>query len=1214
MKLDKLTLVNWGQLPPGDYEFGNMTLLTGPTGAGKSTMLDGLQTVMTASYQGIVSYNPGQDEVQAGQRKGKSKRTLESFICGAEYSRFSRPDGAHGYIAAVFRPGPNEEGAKPFTALVAASARVDGSGERRAAKLERLELVIVDEEALCLQDFLVSDEAQEWVAVDDIVKRLKAKYRKVTSYSGHKRDYLCALYGRFRGRVSVNWDETQNAAKAWCQSIAYKAIGSVHDLVRDEILEFDGKQLQESIGRISDLMQQVTNLREEGARIAATVERLRELKAAVADTTSEFEEQVQYDLLAAKAHLQDDEARIAAEKEKVADDRALVTRSLAGRKSEQSLYDSVDRSRIELKAKLSGIAAHGMKERLEESLARATATASKTLEGLQTSLLAAARLENTAKSILGKAIPSECSQLKTAVAALAQSLSSTELGRLSDLRAAVQDAQADTPLVPSKLLSLSRGFEGAHEGLAELHSALVGPSASVSTAIAAESATLDSRIVSTRASVTELAARKARLAGGGANYPRDVAVARDRIRDMFPEAGVQVLCDLVEPKSEQWQPAIEGYLAGARFNLIVKPEWEARTIDYLQSVNSRAKVIQGKHCLARADANRVSRDSIIHELHTDHPIAKAYLIDQFGSVVKVATTEQLRTTDRGLMLTGQGSGARTMFTGETRELVFGKAARAKALQSAEAELAATEVVLSSLLELQKQLEGIRGTLGALREPSFDAQPLEGAANELDHATRALAQLDLTEVQELEAQLLALEAQLRDHRFNIDAHNRTITQAETRVVESQKNIQALDARRADRVLAQDVQLRRLVQLCEVNPKRTFSVMVSEVDALLASNTLSLSAIDSRRERLKSAPANRLGDVRELLAEYNIKAKPEERFRTVLPHLHEAHSFDPCYGPLVELERAVSELHGNMEAVGLYSNRAELEKAESSFHDVFTKQFCVEIKTKVDDGVRTLRQLNTELRNLKFGTDQFRIDWSKWEPEFEEYYDFFKAVAEMADSPETVDLFGQAELSPKHVAVRDRLAALLLDKDQERAGRELLRIADYRNYRRYEIWNESESGGRIALSTWGTGSGGQLETPAYIVRAAVVTNRMRLFDKGASLRLLVNDESFSKMDETRARAVLRYLRDTLGLQLISAMPTRNAGALRPEFDREYSYSRLTVDGNGELDFYLEPDERIFRKDKMRELWEAQRLHARDQAKLEFDRAEPAEASPSTTEVLA
>lgn len=1210
MKLDKLILANWGQLPYGEYEFSNMTLLTGPTGAGKSTMLDALQTVMTAAYQGIVAYNPGQEEVQANQRRGKSKRTLESFVCGAEYSRFSRPDGAHGYVAAVFRPGPAETSAKPFTALVAASARVDGTGERRSAKLERLELIIVDEEALAIGDFLRDAESNEWVAVDDIFKRLKARYRRVTSYDGTKKDYLCALYGRFRGRTSVTWDETQNAAKAWSQSIAYKPIGSVHDLVRDDILEFDGKQLQESISRISDLMKQVTNLREEGARIAATVARLNELKTVIASTTSAFEDQVQYDLLAAKMHLRDDDSRIAQERKKIAEDTEIAERSGKAKETQVALRRSADQSRIELKVKLGGIEAHGAKERLEEKLKVSSQVAKDTLDTLMKGLLAAGRLENSARQLIGKAIPEQFPTLSAAVEALAGAFAATELDSLATLHDAVLDASRGEELVAIKLLQLVSAFEGANEGLAEVHAALVGPTDSVSTAIAAESATLDARIGRDESAVRDLANRKQRLAAGASDYPRETNYAVERIRQEFPEASVQVLCDLVEPKSEEWQPAIESYLDYARFNLIVKPEWEARTIDFLQTLQSKAKVIQGRHCLDKADPSRVHRESIIHELHTGHPIAKAYLIEQYGTVVKVESSQQLRTTARGLTKDGKGSGSRTMFIGEKRDLVFGRAARERALKETTTQLEAAEAALGQLKGLKKLLIDQRSTLSLLREPSFNAQPLQAAATDMDHARRALGQLDLTEVLALEAALKAIEEQIAEHDSRIVAADKAITLADERTGKSEELIRTIQARRGDRLQDLELQIRRLKSLCEANPERTYTVLAAQVEELLASGTLNMVDVNSRRDRLKSLPAGRLGEVRELLTDYNAKAKSEERFQVALPHLHDDASFDPCYGPLATLGRAVTGLHSDLEGIGLYNNRNEVEKAERSFHDVFTKQFCVEIKTKVDDGVRTLRQLNAELQNLKFGTDRFSIDWSKWEPEFEEYYGFFKAVTELADSPETVDLFGDTELSEKHVAVRKRIVDLLLDKDQTRASTELQRIADYRNYRRYEIWNESDSGGRIALSTWGTGSGGQLETPAYIVRAAVVTNRMKLFDKSASLKLLVSDESFSKMDEARAAAVLRYLRDNLDLQVVSAMPTKNASALRPEFGREYSYSRANVEKNGELDFVLECDERIHKTDRMRELWDAQRAQAREQARLEFEEKEPmAAAQPAT-----
>ena len=1205
MKLDRLILVNWGQLRPGDYEMSNMTLLTGPTGVGKSTMLDGLQTVMTAAYQGIVAYNPGQDEVQQNQRRGKTKRTLESFICGAEVSLFSRKDGAQGYMAAVFRPGLHDGDAKPFTAVVAAAARVDTAGDRREPKLERLELLIVDDAILSVDDFLKDADQNEWVPVEGLYKRLKGKFPAVTSFNAHKRDYLCALYGRFRGRKSIAWDEAQNAAKAWTQSIAYKPIGSVHELVREDILEFDTKLLQEGISRIGDLMRQVTSLRQEGQRIQSTVARLSELKALIGGTAQAFEEQVQYDLLLAKMQLAADQALIADQSLAIAKDEALIEQSRQKVETETLLKKNVDKSRIEVAAKLRGIAAHGEKARLEETLTRATADAKKTLEHLTRGLYSAAQLTNVAQVLAGKAVPEQFPRLKASVEAVARAMQQLSIERLDSLRSAVTTASEDEALVVAKLLMLPPAFEGASGGLAAVHEALVGPADSVSMAIASEEATLLDHVRSAKSAVQDLAAKKQRLASGASNYRRDTVLALQRIREELPGANVEVLCDLVSPISEEWQPAIEGYLKDARFNLIVKPEFEERTINYLRSVGLRSSVVQGKRCMDKADASRLPRDSLVHELRTEHPIARAYLVEQWGSAVKVESVAQLRSTPRGVTKDGKGAGSRTMYVCEARELVFGRKARERALKEVTRQLEAAEDEVRRLDDLAKMLGEARHLLRDLKTPGFDAQPLTEAATDIDHSRRSLEQLDLTEVTALEARLAELNEVLAHHQDAIEAAQKEETLAGQRIKLAQNSIAAVTARLDSRFVARESQIQRLKHLCDANAEKTYTVMSQQVEELMTSGAMDIGAVQGKVNVARVKPEQLLGEVREALADYNAAVRAEERFQAAIPHLHNATMFDPYYGPLVVLGRSVNLLHADLQGIGLYHNREEVEKAERSFHDVFTKQFCVEIKTKVEDGVKTLRQLNLELQKLKFGTDRFTIDWSKWEPEFQDYYSFFGAVAELADSPETVDLFGDTELSPKHVEVRDRLVKLLLDPDQDRAGRELLRIADYRNYRRYEIWNESDSGGRIALSTWGTGSGGQLETPAYIVRAAVVTNRMKLFDKGPSLRLLVSDESFSKMDETRARAVLCYLRDNLDLQVVSAMPTRSAGGLRPEFDREYSYSRVNVEENGELDFVLEYDERVFKKDRMRVLWEEQRAATREQARLVFESNEAATA---------
>lgn len=145
---------------------------------------------------------------------------------------------------------------------------------------------------------------------------------------------------------------------------------------------------------------------------------------------------------------------------------------------------------------------------------------------------------------------------------------------------------------------------------------------------------------------------------------------------------------------------------------------------------------------------------------------------------------------------------------------------------------------------------------------------------------------------------------------------------------------------------------------------------------------------------------------------------------------------------------------------------------------------------------------------------------------------------------------------------------------RALKELQRIADYHNYRRHEIWKDSGNSSRVALSEWDTGSGGQLDTPAYTVRAAVVTNRLKHFDKGINLKLLVNDETFAKMDERLAHDVIR---DGLDIQLICAMPAKRASAIKSEFTKEWSC--LRPEGNGEVDFVSKSDERDLYPDKLR-----------------------------------
>lgn len=1213
MKLDRLVFVNWGHMASGTYEMGNLTLLTGPTGAGKSTMLDAMQVVLTAANRNIMNLNPGQDETgQGGAPREKTRRSVEGYLVGAEKNLFARPDGAHGYIAAVFQPDAGEHQCQTFTALVAASARVDGIGDSRQPKLESFSLYLVDA-AVVQEDFLASIEAGQVVSVEHIHRGLKLKY-KVHEFNDRKADYLSALYGRFRGRSTVTKDEAVLAAKAWVQSVAYRKIGAVHALVRDEILDMDQKQLQGDIERISGLMKDVATLRHEGARLHENSQRLDKLLDWLGQTASAHEEHVVHDAYAARLSLEADKSeeyrqhlRVdQAEKDKKTRFEASTARK--DRKKE------LDADRTNLAARMLGVPAQQQKVTLEARINAASIEARRVLHELTQSLSAASLLDRRAQKALAAKPHESMDRVSAALAIVADAYRGTDLAPLSEVSQKVFEQVQAKELSADVLREIALTLDNENDlGLPNLFAAMAAPQDSLQHAVTQQAVLHEKTVVDAEKNVRDLGARKAVLARGEVEYPTPVKVAMRILHEQFPDAMPQVLCDLVEPKSEVWQAAIEGYIKGARFSILVKPEWERDIISFARQKDWReVRVLQGRLCLKDLEKNGPPPpNSVVHELVAPNDIAWAYLASQYGSVQKVESLDELQMAKRGLMKDGKASGSRTYFLADAKELVFGKKARERQLNLVIKQLAQAEVDLATAKAQELSLADMRAILTGLREVKLDATPLLSIANELAAAQQAMAALDLTELEDMQRRLNELVAEIAEIDKQNDKDVAAISNADGDIRAAKRVVAELLGRRDGLLEAVQAQTHRLGELVTSNPVLNFTGLSGRVEALLAAPGKDVAAAKGTARGYDLQARHHLTNALNALSEYHQSCRNDDRFQDALVFPMQDVSFDETYRQVIALTSAAMERVAALRGTGIYNNQLELEKATKSFNDVFTKHFCVEIKTRVDEGVRTLRQMNNELRNLSFGQDCYTIEYSQWEPELRDYLEFFEAVAELTESAENLDLFSDNELPARHVEIRDRLVGLLLAEDQERARKELLRIADYRNYRRYDIICESPNGGRVRLSTWGTGSGGQMETPAYIVRAAVVTNRLKIFEKGPSLRFMVNDEAFSKMDETRARAVLCFMRDNLNLQVVSAMPTMKAGPLKDEFNREYNFTQLKPVTNGELDFCTEVKELEFKQDKMRELWAKHRAQVREKAKQLFDEQYPPPVASESVE---
>ncbi len=334
--------------------------------------------------------------------------------------------------------------------------------------------------------------------------------------------------------------------------------------------------------------------------------------------------------------------------------------------------------------------------------------------------------------------------------------------------------------------------------------------------------------------------------------------------------------------------------------------------------------------------------------------------------------------------------------------------------------------------------------------------------------------------------------------------------------------------------------------------------------------------------------------ETLQEHNRRTtRPSDAIvHTAFAGTYDTALFDGICGLRREIDRVYNLLKNNV----LVEKHAQLQQLKQSFNNAFVAHLCQEIHQAISDGKRRLELLNKELEGHRFGSDREHFRFAaEWVPEFRDYARFFEDVVRNPGA-EGGGLF-EGRLSAKSEAVRDALMSLLLDADEQKSQRELERIADYRNYYRYEIYKEVEGKAPIALSEYGTGSGGQLETPAYIIRAASITSALRYGEGVNHLRMVLVDEAFSKMDETRSREVIDYLTRTLGLQLLFIMPTSKCGPFMDLISNEFVFAKVPSAPRGELHTRVIVDRKQCNQERITALWAQHRRTVRQQAEMDF-----------------
>lgn len=1203
MYLKKFIYVNWGNIPHAEFEFGPINLFSGGNGSGKTTAADAIQTVMTAAHDSLFHFNPGQDESTQRGRGGKQVRTLASYVLGCDDGAYARPDSCHGYLAAVFEPTPGEDG-EGFTALLAMSAFVEANAGQKVARLNDMLFFVLPDVRLALKDLVKEDVGGRYVVPSDkIFAQLRQQFgsSQVEKYD-KKKAYLCRLYGVLRGRRdAVSEREALNAARAFSRFMAYKPIKGIDEFVSNEVLE--AKDLGDAIRDVSSMLKRIHGMEADARALREATERLHNARESALHYINDWLEIQRLSYSLARRRYSECQARYMKEK-----NRQLTLRdSLEGSERDKELAHSRRREirdrLLEVEVSRLQVPALRDKDQLEKAVSELEGSIRQSIAPL---LSQDQQLRNNRQA---------AGQIHKALQKTSISLSVSALSDKSLTKMAAQLHQSE-PLVDFQSLfnrdwidispleshlDEALSTQQTHNHFTQYWLARQGEALSLRDQLAQER---DARRHSTERLNKQASAKQAEiqmLEQRQAVYPTYVRVVLEALNRALPEADARVLCDYVEVNDPQWQSAIEGYIGGARFGIIVEPAYEADAIRLVRNLagGSRARVIQGDK--ARRDAEKLgalSSDSIINVMTFGHATAEAYLTASYNQVLRVDTAQELKSTRRGVTRDCLGSGNYAMFRCDIddSELVFGQAAREKALTAKQNESQRLLQDWQQASDHANECQLLLQAVDQLALVSYADQLTQMLAlqRKLSNAEASLKQLDLSDFDDLEVQLAELKQAEQDQEDKL-------AQLENDRVKIRSDLAQAD--RACRQLneEQDTNLDQ-VDTAEEN-LRGLSHIRADFNAddqiALADEHVELHSIDyfeSAAAQLASELNTRLHQLQKHVMDHN-----------QLCNTGDAVSFELDFGDSLGRSnfKVICECQGQLDSLyNRYKNNIlakrheELASLRDSFNNAFVTNLCHSIYQAINDGERVLTALNDELQHHRFGADResFEFGW-EWVAEFKEYWQFFKEVISNPQLGDGETLF-DISLSKKQEQVRARLMEMLLDEDENKALRELARIADYRNYRRYEIFKKPEGKAPIALSQYGTGSGGQLETPAYIIRSAAITSAFRFSEGKSHLRMVLVDEAFSKMDEHRSKEVINYLTESLGLQLMFIMPSSKSGPFMDLISNQFVFSKCpTAEPVGELNTRVLVDRQQCDKERIAELMANHRRTIRQQASLDF-----------------
>ncbi|SFG14894.1 Uncharacterized protein YPO0396 [Desulfotomaculum arcticum] len=579
---------------------------------------------------------------------------------------------------------------------------------------------------------------------------------------------------------------------------------------------------------------------------------------------------------------------------------------------------------------------------------------------------------------------------------------------------------------------------------------------------------------------------------------------------------VDILCEAIDIRDRRWQNAIEGYLSTQKFDLLVPPGYFDRAL----SIYERRKFTHGMENVGLVNTDKLVKEvkpplagSLAEEISADKEHIRAYANWLLGGLIKCSSETEFKRHKRAITATCmvyQNYTARQIPHKRYEVPYIGAQAVKLQLAVKQEELRKCQQELTLLNEKIKKSDSVlslnsdKHYLYQQWLTNFEqCKNLDQLEWELVQTKQELLHLDRSELELLEKAKEGKELELRQCEKEIAGLNTEKGQVQAKLELLEQQLRQLagekDAACRKYLAYLDTLADELKETCEAKWERESQ---QRSPAELAHNYyISIQGLETKIKNSMDQVVNARHDFNkkfDFLAD--VTAADNEKYAERLHFLKDIH--------LPEYSKKAGEAR---------------EKAEQALKEHFLSRLHEAIKLAYEE----IDELNFALQDLKFGSYSYRFSLSP-KPELREFYEMIEGYqlgsTELLFSTVFQELYG------------DSFSRLFEEITSDSQQDKLQELTDYRSYLDFDIIITDDRGNKTYFSKVSrTESGGGAQIPFYVAILASFYQVYHLYrNKEDTLRLVVFDEAFNRMDADNVEECMRFIRK-LGFQVLIVEPT-------------------------------------------------------------------------------